>query len=247
MWTGEVDASSAMPVRFALIVLLLVAAATPALAQIYSWRDERGTLVLSDRPKPGHDRTHAIATLTAPRTEAVVDNGRDDRNDFDGLIVEHARLHGVRPDLVRAVVEVESGFNPLAVSPKGALGLMQLMPATARQFGVLNPFDPTENVRAGVAYLRHLLDRYDNDERLALAAYNAGPGAVDRHGQAVPPYAETRSYVEKVNRLAGDRPARELTLPGTKIYKAVHIIDGRTVVTYSDREEFVARPTPGVP
>src|SRR4030095_14294950 len=103
-------------------------------------------------------------------------------------------LNSIRSDLVRAVVQVESGFNPYAVSPKGALGLMQLMPATAQQFGVRNPFDPLENVRAGVAYLRQLLDRYENDERLALAAYNAGPGAGDRHRQNVPPYRATREH-----------------------------------------------------
>ena len=86
------------------------------------------------------------------------------------------------------------------------MGLMQLMPATARQFGVRNAFNPDENVRAGVAYLRQLLDRYDNNEELALAAYNAGPGAVDRHGQTIPPYRETRDYVTRVNGIAGQTP-----------------------------------------
>ncbi len=113
------------------------------------------------------------------------------------------RTCGVRTDLVRAVVQVESGYNAYARSPKGALGLMQLMPATIQQFGVRNPFNPMENIRAGVSYLRQLLDRYSNDEALALAAYNAGPGAVDRHGVAIPPYKETRDYVSKINRMAG--------------------------------------------
>ena len=94
---------------------------------------------------------------------------------YDGLITEHARANDVRPDLVRAVVQVESAYNPYARSPKGAQGLMQLMPATAQQFGVKNAYNPEENVRAGVAYLRQLLDRYENNEELALAAYNAGP------------------------------------------------------------------------
>ncbi len=136
---------------------------------------------------------------------------------YDPLIREHAENFGVRTDLVRAVVQVESGYNAYARSPKGALGLMQLMPATIQQFGVRNPFNPMENIRAGVSYLRQLLDRYSNDEALALAAYNAGPGAVDRHGVAIPPYKETRDYVSKINRMAGQStkkvPARTSTRP----------------------------------
>jgi soluble lytic murein transglycosylase-like protein len=152
---------------------------------------------------------------------------------YDQLISEHAKSNGVREDLVRAVVQVESAFNPYARSSKGALGLMQLMPATIRQFGVVNPFNAAENVRAGVLYLRQLLDRYDNNEELALAAYNAGAGSVDRHGQKIPPYAETRHYVSKVTEIAGkaaESPNR------THIYRVVEIIDGREVVRYTDRK-----------
>jgi hypothetical protein len=135
---------------------------------------------------------------------------------------------------VRAVMQVESAFNPRARSPKGAIGLMQLMPATARQYGVVNPFDPDQNVRGGVSYLRALLDRYDNDETLALAAYNAGPSAVDRHGQAVPPYRETRNYVAQINRMAGAGKNERRQVRGNRIYKVTEIIDGRTVVRYTD-------------
>jgi soluble lytic murein transglycosylase-like protein len=153
---------------------------------------------------------------------------------YDDLIVEHARLNGVRPSLVRAVVQVESGFNPSAYSPKGAMGLMQLMPGTAREFGVRHPFNPEENVRGGVAYLRQLLDRYDNNEELALAAYNAGPSAVDKHGQTVPPYRETRNYVSKVNGIADERP---LAVVGRmKLFKTIEIIDGREVIKYTDKK-----------
>jgi soluble lytic murein transglycosylase-like protein len=152
---------------------------------------------------------------------------------YDDLIVEHSRLHDIRPSLVRAVVQVESGFNPRAYSPKGAMGLMQLMPATAREFGVRNPFNPEENIRGGVAYLRQLLDRYDNNEQLALAAYNAGPGAVDKHGQSIPPYRETRDYVTKVNGIAGDGADRPVK-GRTKLYRVVEVVDGREIIKYTD-------------
>jgi soluble lytic murein transglycosylase-like protein len=110
------------------------------------------------------------------------------------------------------------------------------MPATVQQFGVKNPFNPIENLRAGVAYLRQLLDRYQNNEELALAAYNAGPGAVDKHGQSVPPYPETQNYVAQINQMA----ARPLGLRDSRIYKVTEIIDGRPVVRYTDK-----RPTVG--
>jgi len=204
---------------------------TPAQAQIYSWHDANGHLVLSNRPHEGATvRTYAVPASDRLRTTRGVSSDRGRL--FDDLIVEHARQNGVRADLVRAVVQVESAFNPSARSPKGALGLMQLMPATIQQFGVRNAFDPADNVRAGVAYLRQLLDRYDNDEELALAAYNAGPGAVDKYGNAVPPYRETRNYVAQINHMAGRRTLRT---GATKIYRTVEIIDGRAVAKYSDR------------
>jgi soluble lytic murein transglycosylase-like protein len=176
-------------------------------------------------------------TYAVPRAETVratryvaADRGWQ----FESLISEHARLNGVRSDLVRAVVQVESAFNPNAISPKGAMGLMQLMPSTMRQYGVLNAFNPAENVRAGVAYLRDLLDRYSNNEELALAAYNAGPGAVDKHGQAVPPYRETRNYVAKINKMTGTT-GRVEPRP-SKIYKVTQVIDGREVILYTDKK-----------
>lgn len=117
--------------------------------------------------------------------------------DFQRLVADAARRHGLDPALVMAVVGVESGFQPQAVSPKGARGLMQLMPGTARDLGVADPFDPAANLDGGSRYLSSLVARYDGDLAKALAAYNAGMGAVARHG-GVPPYAETRRYVGKV-------------------------------------------------
>jgi soluble lytic murein transglycosylase-like protein len=108
-----------------------------------------------------------------------------------------ARRHGLDPALVLAVASVESGFRPKAVSPKGAQGLMQLMPATATSLGVADAFDPETNLEGGSRYLAELIALYDGDLTKALAAYNAGPGAVKRHG-GVPPYQETRAYVKKV-------------------------------------------------
>jgi soluble lytic murein transglycosylase-like protein len=215
-----------------LTLMALVAVATPAQAQIYSWRDANGNLVVSNiRPA---DST-AVKSYAVPKTSAVratryatLERSRM----YDDLIVEHARLNGVRTDLVRAVMQVESGFNPSARSPKGAMGLMQLMPETARLYGVSNPYNPGQNVSAGVKYIRALLDRYDGNEELALAAYNAGPTAVDKHGENVPPYKETRDYVARINQMA----SRPIELRGSRIYKVVEIVDGQPVVRYTDRK-----------
>lgn len=183
-----------------------------------------------------------IASYEVPETNSGIRTTRyvepRKSQSFDDVIDEHASRQGVRKDLVRAVIQVESGFNPRAISNKGAMGLMQLMPATARELGVRNPLDPSENVRGGVAYLRQLLDRYNGDERLALAAYNAGPGAVDSHGQTVPPYSETRSYVSKVKKLAGTAtavPASTDSGGRTHIYRLVEIIDGVESIRYTDQ------------
>ncbi len=117
-------------------------------------------------------------------------------------IQEIAREHGVSPALIEAVARTESGFDPTAVSPKGAGGLMQLMPGTAAALGVVDRFDPRESIRGGVRHLRYLLDRYQGSVVLALAAYNAGEGAVDSH-RGVPPYPETQQYVQRILRRAG--------------------------------------------
>ena len=124
---------------------------------------------------------------------------------YETLIQEAAALHDVDPSLVRAVVRAESGFDPLAVSTAGAQGLMQLLPEVGAELGVTDAFDPRQNIFAGVRYLRWLLDTHAGDETLALASYNAGPGAVAEHG-GVPPYPETQQYVRTITeRLARER------------------------------------------
>lgn len=128
--------------------------------------------------------------------------------DLGAMLEAAARRHALDPELVRAVVAVESGFHPGAVSNKGAQGLMQLMPATARSLGVKDAFDPADNLDGGSRHLRALIDRYGGDVKRALAAYNAGVGAVARHG-GIPPYPETRAYVAKVlARAQADAPSR---------------------------------------
>jgi transglycosylase-like protein with SLT domain/uncharacterized protein DUF4124 len=223
--------------RSVVLLLIVLGCAVPAHAQIYTWRDANGHLVLSDH-KQGESaprKTFAVSQTQNVRVTRYVAAERSRM--YDDLILEHSREHGVRADLVRAVMQVESAFNTFARSPKGALGLMQLMPATMRQYGVNNPFNPAENVRAGVKYLRDLLDRYQNNEELALAAYNAGPGAVDNHGQSVPPYRETQNYVASVNKLAG---GRQIERRGNTMYKVTEYVDGRPVPRYTDK-----RPTTG--
>jgi transglycosylase-like protein with SLT domain len=119
---------------------------------------------------------------------------------YEDLIQEAALAYKLDPDLIRAVVRTESSFNPIAVSPVGALGLMQLMPALAQELGVDNPLDPRQNVMGGAKYLRQLLDAHGGNLRLTLASYNAGPGNVKRY-RGIPPFRETRNYVRKITEL----------------------------------------------
>jgi soluble lytic murein transglycosylase-like protein len=209
-------------------------------AQIYAWRDANGNLVLSDRRQGADAKTYAVPDAPALRSTRPTASQRI-RAPYEPLVMEHAQAQGVRPELVRAVIQVESGFNPRARSPKGAMGLMQLMPGTAAELGVRNAFDPSENIRGGTAYLRQLLDRYKGDEQLALAAYNAGAGAVDRHGRHVPPFQETRDYVRKVGSFASLRQPDAVPAAGKRlVYKRIEIINGQPVAHYSSE-----RPSSG--
>ena len=220
-------------------VLLLCAWAPAAEAQIYALREADGTLVLSDKPLGPNAQTYAVqGTSGAIRTAGSSGSPRISTRStlYDDTIEEHAAAHRVRPELVRAVIQVESAFNPRARSNKGAMGLMQLMPETAADLGVTNPFDPHQNIRGGVAYLRQLLDKFNGNEELALAAYNAGPGAVTKYGDAIPPYRETRQYVDKVR-----ARTNVTTVNGSTIYKIFKVMGGREVVSYSN-----VKPAKGV-
>jgi len=215
-------------------VCLGLAAAAPASAQIYAIRDENGVLTLSDKPLGAGAQTYSVhgASSTVRATRGSGEGVRSSQ--WDDVIDHHARQQGLRPDLVRAVIQVESAFNPRARSNKGAMGLMQLMPATARELGVRNAYDPLENIRGGTAYLRGLLDQFNGNEELALAAYNAGAGAVDRHGRTIPPYRETRDYVRKVTTRGGEQAQAAPSKP--VVYKTFELIDGRVVPRYSTRK-----------
>ncbi len=158
------------------------------------------------------------------------------QQDIDAAIDAAAARHHVDPSLVRSVVKVESNFNPNAVSRKGAMGLMQLMPSTARSLNVSNPFDPTQNVDAGVRHLRKLLDSYGGNVRLTLAAYNAGAGAVARSA-GVPHFRETQDYVRRITNLynGGTEPGPHIF--GRPAYEPVHMErDARGVLYISNTE-----------
>lgn len=221
-----------------LVTAALLAAVwpAPAEAQIYAWRDANGTLVLSDRAIDQPTAVYQVEGAPSYVSTTPVEP-TSARELYEPYVMEYSNRHSLRPELVRAVIQVESGYNPRALSPKGAMGLMQLMPDTARMLGVQRPYDPEQNIRGGTRYLRLLLDKYEGNEELALAAYNAGSGAVDRYGKRIPPYRETRDYVRKVGSKAGDSPYPTRKL---RIYKTIEIVDGRVIPRYSSE-----RPSSG--
>lgn len=193
------------PISLAFLLLsfvVLVPLTASASGAIYGFVDEEGVerftnipddkryrVLLRDRLAP------ATSALKVPRGVFALPSGQ---RPFSEAISEVSRRIGVDAALLHAVISVESGYRDGAVSPKGASGLMQLMPATARRYGLTSLFDPAGNIQAGARYLRDLLAMFDNDVELALAAYNAGENAVIRHGRRIPPYAETRRYVPLV-------------------------------------------------
>ena len=181
------------------LLILLLGAASPGSAQIYTRRNANGVIEATNVPDaPGFRLTYiGKGTLIHSRGFRGFYRG-----EYDAHILAAASVHGVAADLIRAVIQVESEFDTWAVSSKGAQGLMQLMPFTARRFGVGDSFDPRQNVFGGVQYLRFLLDLFHGDVALALAGYNAGENAVLRF-KGIPPFKETRSYVQRIQGLLG--------------------------------------------
>ncbi len=175
--------------------------------EIYKYIDKKGTIHLTDNPNNTRYKLIYTNGVTVP-SYSTPTGSRGSRakihrkySNYGSLIGNIANLTNLEPALLHAVIQTESAFNPKAVSPKGAVGLMQLMPATARRFGVKDRTNATENVYGGAKYLSHLIGLFNNNLRLALAAYNAGENAVKRYGNKVPPYKETKNYVKKVLRL----------------------------------------------
>ncbi len=161
--------------------------------RIYAYQDAQGVRHFTNVPSTTESRYQLVlqAPLVSHSSVSLLSSP------YEQLVTEAAQAYQVDPALVRAVIQAESAFNPQAVSPKGAIGLMQLMPDTARRYGVQDTFNPTDNVYGGVHYLRDLLVLFGHDLRRVVAAYNAGEGAVSRYGD-VPPYPETTLYVERV-------------------------------------------------
>lgn len=188
------------------LLIILAVLCAPVQADVYAYADSNGVEHYTNAPDAGA----AAAGLYRRISSLLAESGQNRAHapavsgnvaTFAPQIERAADEAGIDSALVHAVITAESGYNPAAVSRAGAQGLMQLMPGTARRYAVKDAFDPEQNIRGGTLYLRDLLDLFDNDIELAVAAYNAGENAVIRHGRKIPPYRETRAYVPKVIKL----------------------------------------------
>ncbi len=171
-------------------IFMLSLSAAPANATVYEFNDSGAVTTFEAK-----DYLSGIRHKTVKRLEAKLAFKKN--VSYNEIIAKASKKYGVSENLIHAVIFTESSYNPDALSPKGAGGLMQLMPGTAETYGAADRFSPEENITAGTKYLKFLLDRYKGDVKLATAAYNAGEGAVDKYGD-VPPYSETKAYVEKI-------------------------------------------------
>lgn len=222
-WQWSLCENPCLPLLLFLILCAGVAS-VQAQERISAYVDSSGRIVFSNDPPPAPEPAPA-----APPDSASPNSSFSSQEHIDSLIEQSAGYHQVDPDLVRAVVQVESNYNPFAVSPRGAMGLMQLIPGTARRFGVSNAFDPAENLDGGIRYLKHLMEIFDGNLELSLAGYNAGENAVARN-RRVPPIRETRDYLRKINALYPlRRPSRASIAP-----VIVKTVDRKGVVHFTN-------------
>lgn len=220
---------------------LLLQGSFAAARSVHSYVNEQGVLTYFSVPEK-HVDIDGVATAIPERTAPeAAGRAPGPLSRYDSSIIKYATAYSVDPDLVRAVIATESDFNPIAVSRRGAVGLMQLIPSTARRFGVRDIFHPDQNIEGGVKYLRFLLDMFDNDLRLALAAYNAGENVVKRV-RGVPNYPETVAYVRKITARYGDTyrfqsvdasPAS--ILPNDAAMRVYRVVDPLGNVIYTNR------------
>ena len=241
-----VSLGSCAPSLAAPLVVLALLAPSSAPAQIYTRQNANGVIEATNVP----GSSGSGYRLTYPGKGTLI-HSRGFQGSYSGEFDHHieaaAALHQLNPNLVKAVIKAESEFDRWAVSSKGAQGLMQLMPYTARRFGVLDPFDARQNIFAGTQFLRILLDMFHGDVSLALAGYNAGENAVRRYG-GIPPYRETRNYVRKVQRFLGSVPPRSASSSdaATFFVPSARLKQTRTTTRRPARPKRVEPARPGI-
>ena len=172
---------------------IMVAVATPLYADIYVYADKEGVLHFTNVPTSSNSSNYKVYIKETPKNSLESDT----INLYDHVISEASKKHGVSFSLLKALIKTESDFDPRAVSKAGAMGLMQIMPENIKKLKIKDPFDPKDNVMGGTRYLKQLIHRFEGKLPLALAAYNAGPGVVEKY-QRIPPYKETENYVKQV-------------------------------------------------
>jgi hypothetical protein len=222
------------PHYIAALVLVFACAAPVQAENIVAMVDEHGHTVYVNAPSDdgGGKAAHSFRPVRSANALPPAE--------VDRMVQQAATSKQVDPKLVHSIIQVESGYDPNAVSRKGAMGLMQLVPGTAKRFGVENPFDPVQNIHGGVSYLKYLLDMFRGDVTLSLAAYNAGENSVLRSG-GVPAFRETQDYVRKVNYLygseipAGQAAQKLVEPPKPAIYR---FVDEQGIVHYTNGQEF---------
>ena len=186
--------------RLSMLIVFMLCLVRPASANVYFYSNDDGTVNLSNVPV---DSRYSLLSTEQHESAAASDTRKPplklaNKNQYDRIVAEVARTYGLDSALLHAVISVESNYSPTAVSMKGAAGLMQLMPATAKRYGVADLLDPVQNLHGGARYLSYLLKLFNNDISLTLAAYNAGEGTVAKYGNRIPPYRETTNYVLRV-------------------------------------------------